>query len=116
MEMDGMFDLDLTLVLPQLAVEEISSSTYGTESNESLISNMPTIVVSISTDNICPVCMEELIHHQPPALTAIEEEEEEEGRGAAKQMPCGHVFHSSCISAWLSLRRSCLLCRHLLLN
>ncbi|XP_043710191.1 E3 ubiquitin-protein ligase RNF181-like [Telopea speciosissima] len=118
MEMDEMFDLDLALVPPlQLTVEddEISTSTSsinGTTERFQLLSNMPTVVVSSASTDVCSICMEELLtHHRQPPPLATEEEEEE-----AKHMPCGHVFHSSCISAWVSLRRSCPLCRYLLLS
>ncbi|PNI42547.1 RNF181 isoform 6 [Pan troglodytes] len=43
----------------------------------------------------CPVCL-------------LEFEEEE----TAIEMPCHHLFHSSCILPWLSKTNSCPLCRH----
>ncbi|KAJ4957971.1 hypothetical protein NE237_025082 [Protea cynaroides] len=128
MDMDGIFDLDLVLDPPYLAVEEMSLRNDGTPpppppllESESLVSNMPTVLAA-STD-VCPVCTEELIDN--PQLAGgegqkeeeeEEEEEEEGGKGAAKQMPCGHVYHSSCISVWLSLSPSCPLCRQLFLR
>ncbi|XXG48136.1 hypothetical protein AAC387_Pa02g2659 [Persea americana] len=34
----------------------------------------------------------------------------EAGKGA-KRMPCGHLFHDTCISTWLARDRSCPTCR-----
>nr|KAF6448648.1 ring finger protein 181 [Rousettus aegyptiacus] len=59
-------------------------------------------------------------HHLPPpaAKTVVENlprtiitgsQAEEE---TAIEMPCHHLFHSSCILPWLSKTNSCPLCRH----
>ncbi|XP_037592302.1 E3 ubiquitin-protein ligase RNF181-like [Cebus imitator] len=61
--------------------------------------NLPRIVIRGSQPELkCPVCL-------------LEFEEEE----TAIEMPCHHLFHSSCILPWLSKTNSCPLCHHELL-
>lgn len=38
--------------------------------------------------------------------------DEFELRSDAREMPCGHMFHSDCIQLWLGWQRSCPLCRY----
>ncbi|XP_019052456.1 PREDICTED: E3 ubiquitin-protein ligase RING1-like [Nelumbo nucifera] len=81
---DLCFDLDLVLTVPEDSGEVATS--------ESLVSDMPTVY----TADVCTVCMEEL--------------DAAPGK-CGKQMPCGHVYHPTCISTWLSLYDSCPVCR-----
>lgn len=53
---------------------------------------MPT--VTIEENMQCSVCLEDL-----------------EIGGEAKEMPCAHKFHPSCILLWLELHNSCPICR-----
>ncbi|KAJ1402605.1 Zinc finger, RING-type [Sesbania bispinosa] len=66
--------------------------------SKAAIESMP--VVKIIADHVraesqCAVCMEPFKLHCD-----------------AREMPCGHVYHSDCIVPWLSLRNSCPVCRH----
>ncbi|MBA0799525.1 hypothetical protein Gohar_010037 [Gossypium harknessii] len=60
------------------------------------IEAMPRIKVE-ETGKDCCICLEEF-------------EVDEEGR----EMPCKHVFHSSCIEKWLEIHGTCPICRFLM--
>ncbi|XP_039708688.1 E3 ubiquitin-protein ligase RNF181 isoform X2 [Pteropus medius] len=63
---------------------------------KTVVENLPRTVITGSQAEVkCPVCL-------------LEFEEEE----TAIEMPCHHLFHSSCILPWLSKTNSCPLCRH----
>nr|KYP61665.1 E3 ubiquitin-protein ligase rnf12-B [Cajanus cajan] len=63
---------------------------------ESFVSNLPT-VNHVKRDDVCSVCME--------GFTLRNTDEEN------KRVPCGHVYHSNCITLWLEHCNSCPLCR-----
>ncbi|KAJ6914122.1 hypothetical protein NC651_016395 [Populus alba x Populus x berolinensis] len=83
---DTSFDLDEALALPDNLSQQI---TY---SNSTIVADMPTALTT--GDAVCAVCMEGF----------------QSGIGG-KKVPCGHVYHEACISALLSHRHSCPLCR-----
>ncbi|KAM3656988.1 E3 ubiquitin-protein ligase RNF115 isoform 2-T2 [Ammospiza maritima maritima] len=61
------------------------------------ISSLPTVPVTqeqVDTGLECPVCKED--------YTVAEH---------VRQLPCNHVFHSSCIVPWLELHDTCPVCR-----
>ncbi|KAF8671308.1 hypothetical protein HU200_050018 [Digitaria exilis] len=57
------------------------------------IDAVPTVEVS-EPGEVCAICKEVL----PMAA-------------AARRLPCGHLYHSSCIVPWLELHNSCPVCR-----
>lgn len=86
-----MFDLDMALSM--LTMEENYIRTKLLEKkafDEAQLSEMP-MAAAVGE---CIVCMEAF-----------------ESRVGGKQVPCGHVFHSTCIAQWLSDHNSCPLCR-----
>ncbi|XP_057808924.1 uncharacterized protein LOC131023400 [Salvia miltiorrhiza] len=93
--MDEMFDLDLALSMP----EEDSATEWNkynleaqfrVEAARHMVEEMPT---TAGGGGECTVCMEGF------------------GSGGGREVPCGHVFHESCIFRWLSIHNSCPLCR-----
>ncbi|KDP33739.1 hypothetical protein JCGZ_07310 [Jatropha curcas] len=56
-----------------------------------LIAGMPTVSTN---DEVCIVCMEGF-----------------RSSVGGKRIPCGHIYHSDCISSWLCRSNSCPLCR-----
>ncbi|XP_062203342.1 uncharacterized protein LOC133905541 [Phragmites australis] len=65
----------------------------------SFVENLPSVVISTSHETnggvSCPVCKD----HMPI-------------RTIAKQLPCMHLYHPSCILPWLSSRNTCPVCRY----
>ncbi|KAL6597389.1 hypothetical protein ACP70R_046829 [Stipagrostis hirtigluma subsp. patula] len=65
----------------------------------SFVQNLPFVVISTCHETnggvICPVCKD----HMPI-------------RTIAKQLPCTHLYHSSCILPWLGSRNTCPVCRY----
>ncbi|PON45158.1 43kDa postsynaptic protein [Parasponia andersonii] len=85
---DMSFDLDDSLTLPpQDPSRQIETST-------ALVVDMPTIDAVAPGIDVCSVCME---CYRP-------------GEGG-KQVPCGHVYHQTCIAEWSIYHNSCPLCR-----
>ncbi|KAK3210632.1 hypothetical protein Dsin_015338 [Dipteronia sinensis] len=80
------FDLDeaLTMNMPNNTIEA------NVPKDPRLLSRLPTVAAV----GVCIVCLEDF---------------QSEFRG--KQVPCGHLYHESCISKWLSFSNSCPLCR-----
>ncbi|KAK7339676.1 hypothetical protein VNO77_20357 [Canavalia gladiata] len=66
--------------------------------SKAAIESMPAVKIisnHVYAESHCAVCME------PFELDCD-----------AREMPCGHVYHSDCIVPWLSVRNSCPVCRH----
>ncbi|XP_021895870.1 E3 ubiquitin-protein ligase CIP8-like [Carica papaya] len=90
------FDLDEALWMPRTGAEEADNSGHDEAeitSFSSSVANLPT-VYEISSGGACTVCMERV-----------------DSGVSAKKIPCGHVYHASCIATWLSHCNSCPLCR-----
>ncbi|XP_009763138.1 E3 ubiquitin-protein ligase RING1-like [Nicotiana sylvestris] len=94
MVLDQLFDLDMALTMP----EPTTSLCNDTKRKETMsvyfaqiVDEMPTVEV---VDSVCTVCMEGF-----------------ESSVGGKQVSCSHVFHSNCLTNWLSLHNSCPLCR-----
>ncbi|KAL4494113.1 hypothetical protein ABPG72_016069 [Tetrahymena utriculariae] len=74
---------------------------YGTPpASENSITNLPTVTFSkeqVKEETLCEcsVCKEEFI----------------EGEQVVK-MPCNHIYHNSCLVAWLKMHNSCPTCRY----
>uniref|UniRef100_A0A5B7BZ03 RING-type E3 ubiquitin transferase n=1 Tax=Davidia involucrata TaxID=16924 RepID=A0A5B7BZ03_DAVIN len=91
---DHVFDLDLALTM----VDNSGSAIELVPQSKSLASDdnyMPIAMDLVTAVGVCTVCMEGL----------------QTGTGHDKQVPCGHVYHATCIAKWLSLHSSCPLCR-----
>lgn len=58
-------------------------------------------------DSTCIICREEMVPPQPGA--------QQGGRqnlsGVNKKLPCGHIFHASCLRSWFQRQQTCPTCR-----
>ncbi|KAI4347065.1 hypothetical protein L6164_007914 [Bauhinia variegata] len=86
------FDLDDALAVAEESRRRFAASKF-------FVSNLPAASVHDKDDDVCSVCMEGFVDN----LSA-----DSQGN---KRVPCGHVYHATCIIAWLSHRSSCPLCR-----
>ncbi|KAK7251529.1 hypothetical protein RIF29_34816 [Crotalaria pallida] len=66
--------------------------------------SLPTVEedLKMMEDDVCSICIEGFGHHNSGVV------DDDEG---IKRIPCGHVYHSNCITLWLSYSNSCPLCR-----
>lgn len=79
--------------------------------NKQLDEKLPTAtwddLVANQDDNICIVCMDELIHdgsHNPNhEITNLHKK--------PKRLPCTHVLHLSCLKNWMERSQTCPICR-----
>lgn len=86
MDIESMFDLDTVL-----------TGADDFYYNENVVAPPPVVVADLPTvavEDVCAVCMEDFLPNE-----------------GGKQIACGHVYHQSCISSWLSVGDSCPLCR-----
>ncbi|KAM0974720.1 hypothetical protein ACFX2C_017861 [Malus domestica] len=102
---DMYFDLDEALTLPPEDHICYRGNNYNiaTSTAYTLAANMPTAVGAEEVNegvicSICAVCF----HHGYS---------DHDHEFAAKQVPCRHVYHQTCIANWLSNSNSCPLCR-----
>nr|CAB3266772.1 E3 ubiquitin-protein ligase synoviolin-like [Phallusia mammillata] len=58
-----------------------------------------------STDSTCIICREEM---NAPAADA---QPMQNATGVNKKLPCGHIFHASCLRSWFQRQQTCPTCR-----
>ncbi|KAK4372826.1 hypothetical protein RND71_008210 [Anisodus tanguticus] len=96
MALDDLFDLDMALTMPEPETSVCNNDSYRKSTMDvsfaQIVREMPTVEM---VGSVCTVCMESF----------------ESSTVGAKQVACGHVFHSHCLTNWLSLHNSCPLCR-----
>ncbi|XP_038877426.1 E3 ubiquitin-protein ligase RNF126-like [Benincasa hispida] len=86
MDIESMFDLDTVL-----------TGADDFYYNKTVVAPPPVVVADLPTvagKDVCAVCIEDFLPDE-----------------SGKQIPCGHVYHQSCLSSWLSVGDSCPLCR-----
>jgi hypothetical protein len=87
------------MLLEQFADEDNSSRRGAPPAAASSIENLSSVVISkgyeINGGVTCPVCKDDM------PITTV-----------AKQLPCMHLYHSSCILPWLNSRNTCPVCRY----
>ncbi|XP_011650093.1 E3 ubiquitin-protein ligase RNF115 [Cucumis sativus] len=87
MDIESMFDLDTVLT----GADDFYYFHTVVAPPPVMVAELPTVAAA---DDVCAVCMEDFLPDE-----------------GGKQIPCGHVYHQSCLSSWLSIRDSCPLCR-----
>lgn len=58
------------------------------------------------TDNICIICREEMVGTQIVNGVVVNPPS-----GLSKKLPCGHIFHVSCLRSWFQRQQTCPTCR-----
>ncbi|KAK3024899.1 hypothetical protein RJ639_043215 [Escallonia herrerae] len=86
--MDDYFDLDMALTMEDEDSGQGSIQVSQSRPTEKIY--LPTVAAV----GVCTVCMEGF-----------------NSCTGGKQVPCGHMYHETCITRWLSLHDSCPLCR-----
>ncbi|CAI4051366.1 hypothetical protein N7582_005182 [Saccharomyces uvarum] len=59
---------------------------------------------SANEDNICIICMDELIH-------SANQQAWKNKNKKPKRLPCGHILHLSCLKNWMERSQTCPICR-----
>ncbi|XP_071477983.1 E3 ubiquitin-protein ligase synoviolin B-like [Diadema antillarum] len=90
-----------------LAMRSFKKAVHDVIMSRRAIRNMNTLYPDAtaedlaSTDNICIICREEMVVAEAGGA----------GGGACKKLPCGHIFHSSCLRSWFQRQQTCPTCR-----
>lgn len=58
------------------------------------------------SDNVCIICREEMV-----GTTVVNGQVVNPGSGLSKKLPCGHIFHVSCLRSWFQRQQTCPTCR-----
>lgn len=58
-------------------------------------------------DSTCIICREEM---QPPQ-EQVAQGARQNAAGIIKKLPCGHIFHASCLRSWFQRQQTCPTCR-----
>ncbi|XP_028751425.1 E3 ubiquitin-protein ligase RNF181-like [Neltuma alba] len=91
----GAFDLDEALA------SSAGDSCRRFAHSKSFVATLPA-VQHMDGDAVCSVCMQ--------GFDQRSNLDSDDGNKQI-QIPCGHVYHSGCIAAWISRSNSCPLCR-----
>ena len=60
----------------------------------------------LETDNVCIICREEMV-----GTTVVNGQVIQPPSGLSKKLPCGHIFHVSCLRSWFQRQQTCPTCR-----
>ncbi|KAK0571815.1 hypothetical protein LWI29_021958 [Acer saccharum] len=97
-DLDGFLDMNLLgrqiTTSSDTTTLEVPNTPKDSEQRITASNTLVSILPTVGIDGVCSVCLEDF-------HTDL----------AGKQVPCGHVFHATCISTWLSICNSCPLCR-----
>ncbi|XP_019446366.1 PREDICTED: RING-H2 finger protein ATL7-like [Lupinus angustifolius] len=86
----GSFDLDEALAVAGESCRQLAVS-------KTIVLNLPAAEEVMTEEDVCSICME-----------GFRSNNTNEGN---KKVPCGHVYHSNCITLWLCYSNSCPICR-----
>eukprot|EP00026_Physarum_polycephalum_P001391 Phypoly_transcript_01392.p1 GENE.Phypoly_transcript_01392~~Phypoly_transcript_01392.p1 ORF type:complete len:855 (-),score=140.50 Phypoly_transcript_01392:868-3168(-) len=95
--LDAVLFMHMRIVFNNLRVKIIAYRNY-----RQLAENMNHRYPSVSAEDLqqynddCAICREVMV--------------------SAKKLPCGHIFHHSCLRSWLEQHHSCPTCRHSLID
>lgn len=59
--------------------------------------------IAASSDAVCIICREEMMPQSDPPATVAP--------GTIKRLPCGHIFHATCLRNWFQRQQTCPTCR-----
>ncbi|KAL5113001.1 E3 ubiquitin-protein ligase synoviolin [Taenia crassiceps] len=59
--------------------------------------------IAASSDAVCIICREEMVPQSDPPATVAP--------GTIKRLPCGHIFHATCLRNWFQRQQTCPTCR-----
>lgn len=65
--------------------------------------------IAASNDTVCIICREEMV--QTAAAEITEAPSPSIAPGTIKRLPCGHIFHASCLRNWFQRQQTCPTCR-----
>ncbi|VDL59538.1 unnamed protein product [Hymenolepis diminuta] len=66
--------------------------------------------MAASNDTVCIICREEMVQ-TAVAGTPTETPPPSIAPGTIKRLPCGHIFHTSCLRNWFQRQQTCPTCR-----
>ncbi|VDO04175.1 unnamed protein product [Rodentolepis nana] len=75
----------------------------------SAFSEVTAAEIAASNDTVCIICREEMI--QTSAAGTTEAPSPNLAPGTIKRLPCGHIFHASCLRNWFQRQQTCPTCR-----
>lgn len=87
------------------ALNDVIQSRRAIENMNSLYPNATAQDLQ-EADNICIICREEMVGTQTVNGTVINP-----ASGLSKKLPCGHIFHVSCLRSWFQRQQTCPTCR-----
>jgi E3 ubiquitin-protein ligase synoviolin len=87
------------------ALNDVIQSRRAIANMNSLYPNATTQEL-LETDNVCIICREEMV-----GTTVINGQVIHPPSGLSKKLPCGHIFHVSCLRSWFQRQQTCPTCR-----
>ena len=87
------------------ALNDVIQSRRAIYNMNSLYPNA-TVQDLLESDNVCIICREEMV-----GVTVVNGQAISTGGSLAKKLPCGHIFHVSCLRSWFQRQQTCPTCR-----